>query len=68
MLGRDVLLVITAIGLLVHEATIWDGASREWVWAVAAGVGLSPMFTRKGDRSDPGPTRRPGTDELGPGS
>lgn len=60
MLGRDVLLVLTAIGLLVHEATVWNGNPREWVWAVAAGVGLAPIFTHKGDRTDPGPDPRPG--------
>jgi hypothetical protein len=58
-LGRDVLLTTSGIGILALEA--WrPGPGEAWVAIIAAGLGLAPAFTRKGDREDPSPSTRPG--------
>lgn len=59
MLLRDVLLFLTGAGILVHEAAFYVGPERKWVYVVAAGLGFSPFFTRKGDRTEV-PDSRPG--------
>lgn len=59
VLLRDVLLFLTGLTILLHEAFVHVGPERRWVYVVAAGVGFSPVFTRKGDRTEV-PDGRPG--------
>lgn len=61
LLLRDMLLVLTGLGILVHEAlSDYVGPGRHWVYLVAGGIGFSPLFTRKGDRTDIPGDARPG--------
>ncbi len=50
-LGRDILLTMCGVGILVVE--VWrPGPAEAWVALIAAGLMGSSVFTRKGDRED----------------
>jgi hypothetical protein len=53
LIVRDMLLVVTGLGLLVYFAAIYETAGPEprWPYVIAAGLGVSPVFLRKGDKA-----------------
>lgn len=50
---RDVIIVITALGLIVYEAVFYDGEVRQPLLIAYVGLLASPVFLR-GDAKDRG--------------